>query len=106
MRDNQQFGYSIQLAAPYNTSDIPTYSVSVRLVPQYKWENHRPTEEVIGFKAMFIRKGLDEPLIVKFSKEIELPAFLSVVELENLMACSVKGRLYFKADGLKVKGER
>lgn len=99
-------GYSVQLAEKYILATSPVYSVSTQLTKQYKWIDNKPTDKVVGYKAFFIQEGLDEPLVIKFEKEINLPPFLSVVEFDNLQACEVRNKVYFKADGLKLKGGR
>lgn len=104
MRSRFAGGYSTQTVLKYTDSTLPIYSISSKLIEVVRWEDGRPTEEIIGYKAMFIQEGLEEVLIVKFEKVVELPPFLAVVEFDNLMACEIRTKVYFKADGLKIKG--
>ncbi|MHA2623617.1 hypothetical protein [Streptococcus uberis] len=93
-------GYSAQTANNYIDKNLPIYLVSDELETQVKFEDGKPTDEIIAYKAYFSQKGLP-PFIVKFDTKVKLPDFLSIIELENLQACEVNYNVYFKADNLK-----
>lgn len=93
-------GYSIDTANNYIDSKKPIYSLSTELEVQHKWQDNRPTDEVIGYKGWFSQKGL-EPFQVKFEDQIKLPTYLSKVNFESLEACEVRNKVYFKAVALK-----
>ncbi|MEY8434582.1 hypothetical protein AALA56_01885 [Streptococcus hyointestinalis] len=97
---NRKSGYSINTANEYIDSKQAFYCLSTELEPQIKFEDGKPTGEIIAYKAWFSQKGLP-PFIVKFENEIELPSYMSIVEFENLQACEVRYNVYFKADGVK-----
>ncbi|MCO6548099.1 MAG: hypothetical protein J6583_10030 [Gilliamella sp.] len=93
-------GYSTDTANNYIDSKQPIYSLSTELELQHKWQDNRPTDEVIGYRAWFSQEGL-EPFAVKFTSQIKLPSYLSKVRLDSLEACEVRNKVYFKADSLK-----
>ena len=93
-------GYSTDTANNYIDSKQPIYSLSTELELQHKWQDTRPTDEVIGYRAWFSQEGL-EPFAVKFTSQIKLPSYLSKVRLDSLEACEVRNKVYFKADSLK-----
>ena len=90
-------GYSSQTAREYVDNAKPIYSLSVELDKQYQFEDGKPTKDISGYKAWFVQEGLP-PFVVKFTKEIKLPKFLSLVQFENLEACEVNYNVYFKAN--------
>ncbi|MGH2075163.1 hypothetical protein ACRCJS_05360 [Aerococcus urinaeequi] len=94
-------GYSTQTAEKYIEYKKPLYSLSTDLEELVRFIDKKPTDEVIGYKAWFSQEGLP-PFSIKFSKQINLPKYLEIVEIENLTACEVKYNVFFKADGLKV----
>lgn len=93
-------GYSNQTAEQYIDLQAPIYLLSDELEPQQRFEDGKPTGEIIAYKTWFGQKGLP-PFQVKFPDEPSLPDYLSLVSFENLMACEVNYNVYFKADGLK-----
>lgn len=93
-------GYSIDTANNYIDSTQPIYSLSTELEVQHRWQDNRPTDEITGYKAWFSQEGL-EPFEVKFENKVKLPAYLSKVSFDNLKACEVRNKVYFKADSLK-----
>ena len=93
-------GYSNHIAQQYVDLNSPIYLLSDELEPQQKYENNKPTGEIVAYKAWFGQKGLP-PFQVKFTETPELPDYLSLVSFEGLMACEVNYNVYFKADGLK-----
>lgn len=92
-------GYNTQLADKIVNPNQPIYSLSTELEPQHRFDSGKPTNEIVAYKAWFVQEGLD-PFQVKFEKPIKLPAFQSIIQFENLMACEVKYHVYFKADGI------
>lgn len=93
-------GYSNQKAEQYVDLQEPIYLFSDELEPQQKFEDGKPTGEIIAYKTWFGQKGLP-PFQVKFLEEPNLPDYLSLVTFENLQACEVNYNVYFKADGMK-----
>lgn len=97
---NRKGGYSNQTAEQYVNLQAPIHLLSDELEPQQKFEDGKPTGEIVAYKAWFRQKGLP-PFQVKFSEAPDLPDYLSLVSFENLMACEVNYNVYFKADGVK-----
>lgn len=93
-------GYSADTANNYIDNNQPIYSLSTELELQHKWQDNRPTDVVIGYKAWFSQEG-QEPFEVKFDNQIKLPRYLAKVNFDNLEACEVRSKVYFKADSLK-----
>ena len=93
-------GYSADLASQILDISKPIHCLSVELEPQQKFEDKKPTGEIIAYKAWFTQSGLP-PFEVKFVEPVKLPAYLAVVEFDNLQAVEVSYNVYFKADGLK-----
>lgn len=93
-------GYSADTANNYIDNKQPIYSLSTELEVQHRWQDNRPTDEVVGYKAWFSQKGL-EPFEVKFDNQIKLPTYLSKAIFENLEACEIRNKVYFKAANLK-----
>ena len=93
-------GYSNQTAQHYIDLQSPVYLLSDELESQQKFEDGKPTDEIIAYKTWFGQKGLS-PFQVKFTEKPDLPEYLSLVSFENLMACEVNYNVYFKDDGLK-----
>ncbi len=93
-------GYSSDLANKILDTSKPVHSLSNELEPQQKFEDNKPTGEIVAYKAWFTQSGLP-PFEVKFTDEIKLPAYLTVIEFINIQAVEVGYNIYFKADGLK-----
>lgn len=89
-------GYSTTTAQDYISPNLPIYSLSTELEIQQKFEDGKPTGEILGYKAYFIQEGL-EPFQVKFADKPQLPSFLSTVRFEGLEACEVAYSVYFRA---------
>lgn len=92
-------GYSATTANEYVNPAKSVYSLSTELEPLQRFEDGRPTGEIIAYKATFVQEGL-EPFQVKFEDKINLPKFLSLVEFDNLTAVEVRYNVYFKADDI------
>ncbi|MDN5440635.1 MULTISPECIES: hypothetical protein [Lactobacillales] len=97
---HRQSGYSSMLADTIVSKNKPVHTISTELTPQQKFEDKKPTGEIIAYKSWFIQAGLP-PFEVKFTDKIQLPPYLSVVEFINLQAVEVSYNVYFKADGLR-----
>ncbi|HEM4919999.1 TPA: hypothetical protein U1153_001826 [Streptococcus suis] len=93
-------GYTTQLANKIINPNQPIYSLSTELEPQQRFEDKKPTGEIIAYKAWFVQEGQD-PFQVKFEESIKLPTFLSLIQFDNLQACEVKYNIYFRANGIK-----
>lgn len=92
-------GYSALTASEYVDSKQAIHLISSELEEQVKFEDGKPTDEVVAYKAYFSQEGLP-PFSVKFNSKIELPRYMSLVAFDNLQACEVNYNVYFKADGL------
>ena len=97
---NRKGGYSANTANEYINNKQGIHCLSTELESQIKFEDNQPTGEIIAYKAQFTQKGLP-PFIVKFETEVELPAYMSLVQFDNLQACEVGFNVYFKADNVK-----
>ncbi len=97
--NNRKTGYSSNTANNYIDNKQAIYCLSTELEPQQKFEDGKPTGEIIGYKGWFVQKGL-EPFQVKFAEKIELPNFMTLVQFDNLEACEVRYNVYFKADSV------
>lgn len=93
-------GYSTDTAKSYVDAKQPIRLLSTQLEEQVLFENGKPTEDVAAYKAWFTQKGLP-PFTVKFAEKIKLPAYMALVNFDNLQACEVNYNVYFKADGIK-----
>ena len=93
-------GYSADLANQIVDETKAIQVLSTELEPQFKFEEGKRTEEVQAYKIWVSQEGLP-PFEVKFTEQVVLPKYLSVVKFDNLQACEVAYNYYFKADGLK-----
>ena len=93
-------GYSSQIAEQYVSLQDPIYLLCDELEAQQKYEDGKPTGEVIAYKTWFGQKGLP-PFQVKFLEKPDLPDYLSLISFENLQSCEVNYNVYFRADGFK-----
>ncbi|HFI0667721.1 TPA: hypothetical protein ACGO4I_001156 [Streptococcus suis] len=99
-RKNKQNGYSTTIASEYIDLKQAIYSISTKLEPVLKFENKRPTGEIIAYRAWFSQKGLP-PFSVKFTTDVDLPGYMSIIQFDDLQACEVGNNVYFKASDLK-----
>ncbi|EGJ27715.1 hypothetical protein [Streptococcus porcinus] len=97
---NRKGGYSHNTAKEYIDIKQATHCLSTELEAQMKFDDGQPTGEIIAHKAWFSQKGLP-PFQVKFESEVTLPAYMTVVEFEDLEACEVGYNVYFRASGIK-----
>ena len=93
-------GYSATTAQQYINNKKALYSLSTELEPHIKFEDGKPTGEIIAYKTWFSQEGLP-PFQVKFTSEVELPNYMTMVELEGLEACEVNYNVYFRASDIK-----
>lgn len=99
-KKNNNGGYLPQIANNYIDKEKEIQSLSIELEPQIKFENGKPTGEVIAYKGWFSQAGLP-PFQVKFDSKVNLPSYSSIVEFEQLEACEVGFNVYFRATDLK-----
>lgn len=97
---NRKGGYSANTATEYIDIKQAIHCLSTELEPQMRFEDGQPTGEIIAHKAWFSQKGLP-PFKVKFESELTLPAYMTMVEFENLEACEVGYNVYFRATSIK-----
>lgn len=76
------------------------YSLSTELEPQQNFVSGKPKGEIVACKVWFTQAGV-EPFVVKFDTDIKLPKYLSVIKFEDLTACKIKYKVYFKAVNIK-----
>ena len=100
MRRKMISGYSAEVVSRYFNLKKKIFSLSSKLIPQYQWENQKPTNTVVGYRAWFVQEGT-EPFIVKFVKKVDLPKFMSAVELTDLEGIEIGNSVYFRATDLK-----
>ena len=93
-------GYSSETVWKNLDKNLPIYSLSTDLTPQYEWQNGKPTDKVIGYRAGFTQEGA-EYFEVKFPKQITLPKYMSIVSFEGLEAFETRYDVYFKATDVK-----
>lgn len=93
-------GYSKETASHYIKENKSVRILSTELEPQQNFVDGKPTGEIVAYKAWFTQEGV-EPFVVKFDTDIKLPKYLSVIEFEDLMACEIKYKVYFKAINVK-----
>ena len=93
-------GYSKETASHYIKENKPVRILSTELEPQQNFVDGKPTGEIVAYKAWFTQEGV-EPFVVKFDTDIKLPKYLSAIEFEDLMACEIKYKVYFKAINVK-----
>lgn len=98
---NSQSSYSLETSKKYITEEKPIYNVSSEIETQYKYIEHKRTNEVTGYKIYFTQEGVN-PFAVKFTKQPSLPPFLSEVKLDNLEAIEIRSNVYFRAEGIRV----
>lgn len=92
-------GYSAELANNILDRSKAIHSLSETLEPQMKFEDGKRTDEVIAYKGWFSQSGLP-PFEVKFTDQVKLPPYLSIITFDYLQACEVNYNIYFKADGI------
>ena len=63
-------GYSNQTAEQYVSLQAPIYLLSEEIEPQQKFEDGKPTGEIIAYKTWFGQKGLP-PFQVKFLDDLK-----------------------------------
>jgi hypothetical protein len=97
---NRKGGYSANIAIEYIDIKQAIHCLSTEVEPQIKFDDGLPTGEVIAYKAWFSQKGLP-PFQVKFESEVTLPAYMAMVEFNNLEACEVGYNVYFRATDIK-----
>mgnify|MGYP003083968934 CR=1 FL=1 len=96
----KKIGYSTETASFYINKNKAVYNLSTELEAQQSFVGGKPTGEIVAYKAWFTQEGV-EPFVVKFDTDIKLPKYLSVIEFEDLMACEIKYKVYFKAINVK-----
>lgn len=100
MKAKRTSGYSAQVASLYVPEGTEVVLLSTQLEPRVKWENHKPTNEVTGYRVLC---GMpDNYFYVKLAKEVNLPPFDSKVKFKNLQACEVDNNVWFKAEDIEV----
>jgi len=103
MRVKRKDGYSKAIAREYISADDRIYNVSSQLTEEIKWDNGKPTKEIIAYQAWFVIPDIDpEPFRVEFSEPIKLPHLFAEVKLADLEAREIGNQVYFKAKNVEV----
>ncbi|WP_288846621.1 hypothetical protein [uncultured Fructobacillus sp.] len=100
MKIKYNSGYLMETATHYVDNNQLVYSLNTELEPKYKYESGQRTDTIDGYSAWFSQKSV-EPFKVKFSEEITLPKYMTVVQFEKLQAVEVNYNVFCKADGIK-----
>lgn len=93
-------GYSSETAWKNLDKNLPIHSLSKDFTPQYEWQDGKPTDKVVGYKAGFTQEGA-EYFEVKFPKKVSLPKYMAIVTFEDLEAFETRYDVYFKAEDIK-----
>ncbi|RMI77109.1 hypothetical protein ABNB56_00655 [Streptococcus iniae] len=93
--------YAEATALKFIPKSVPVKCATSFIETQYEYVDKQRTDNIKGYKLWFVQEGLN-PFTVKFYQKPELPAFLSIVEFENLQGIEIRSNVYFKADSLKV----
>lgn len=96
-RFNKKSSYTQEKAAEYIEAKEKIYCVSTECEAQFKYEDNKRTDEIIGYRAWFSQEGLP-PFQVKFNHDVKLPKYMSLVEFDNLQGIEIHYNVYFKAD--------
>lgn len=99
MKAKRTSGYSAEVAKIYVSNATKVLLLSTELQKQVKWVDHKPTDEVTGYKILC---GMpNDYFTVKFDKQIALPPFGSQVKFKGLEACEVENNVWFKAEDIE-----
>lgn len=99
MKAKRISGYSEEVANVYVPKDTDVVLLSTKLEPRVKWENHKPTDEITGYRVLC---GMpDNYFYVKFDKKVKLPSFNSKIKFKHLKACEVDNNVWFKAEDIE-----
>lgn len=93
--------YSEATAQKFILPEKPIYCTTSFVETQYEYVDNQRTETIRGYKLWFVQEGLN-PFSVKFETQPKLPAFLSIIQFENLQGIEIRNNVYFKAAGFKV----
>ncbi len=99
MKAKRSNGYSEAVANMYVPENTDVVLLSTKPEPRVKWENHKPTDEITGYRVLC---GMpDNFFYVKFDKKVKLPSFNSKVKFKHLQACEVDNNVWFKAEDIE-----
>lgn len=99
MRARNKTGYTKATALANVPEDTDVINLSTELTPVYKWNDGKPTNEVIGYRILC---GMpDNYFSVKFTKKVKVPAYKASIKFTNLEACEVNGNVWFRADDVE-----
>lgn len=81
MKARRTSGYSEEVASVYVSKDTDVVLLSTKPEPQVKWENHKPTDEITGYRVLC---GMpDNYFYVKFDKRLSCHLLNSVLSLST-----------------------
>lgn len=85
----RQGSYNATLAINVLDSNLSIHSLSIELEPQLKFENNRPTDEIIAYKAWFTQKGMPPFEVKSAYLLIYQSSSLTVLKLEKSVITSI-----------------
>lgn len=104
MKSKSSTGYSPALAQTVLQDQKILIATDLEhITPQQRWEDGKPTDEITGYKTLFIVPG-DFFNVKLEEKPKSLPSYGSEVNLkdfEDLQAVEVQGQIYFKAKAFR-----
>ena len=99
MKAKRNSCYSEEVAKIYITDETKVLLLSTELQDQVKWIDHKPTDQVTGYKVLC---GMpNDYFTVKFKKKVQLPPFGSSVKFKGLEACEVDNNVWFRAQDIE-----
>ncbi|MBW8036962.1 hypothetical protein E0700_01200 [Lactobacillus helveticus] len=99
MKAKRTNGYSSEVAKLYVPEGTKVVLLSTEPEPRVKWLNHKPTNEITGYRVLC---GIPNNFFyVKFKKKVKLPAFKADIKLIGLEACEIENNVWFRAQDIK-----
>lgn len=99
MKAKRTSGYSKEIANIYVPDGTNVVLLSTQLEPRFKWANHKPTNQVSGYRVLC---GMPNNFFyVKFEKKVKLPEFKADIKLIGLEACEVENNVWFRAQDIE-----
>lgn len=99
MKAKRSTGYSDEVAKFYISDKTKVLLLSTELQKQVKWVDHKPTDEITGYKVLC---GMpNDYFTVKFDHKVQLPPFGSSVKFKELEACEIDNKVWFRAQDIE-----
>lgn len=93
--------YSSSIAKEYISNSLPLYNVTSEIETQHVWRDGKKTADVAGYKIILAQEGVN-PFTVKLEAMPELPPFLTPVNVIQLEAIEIRGKVYFRGTNIEV----